>query len=101
ESLASSSDQSLSVRPSISSSRRVSIQPSSGPRPFRSYSASSAFDFNAHLVPLTSSSAPARQDATALPLERHKTLTYLNSLALLLGLQIGSGIFSTPAEVNN
>ena len=34
-------------------------------------------------------------------LERRKTLTFTNSLSLLLSLQIGSGIFSSPSQVNN
>lgn len=100
-----SSIESLSVRNSTSSNLRTSLQaPSAAPRPFRSYSISSAFDFHGHLVPLTSTdpAAPdASTDAAALPLEKHKTLTYLNSLALILGIQIGSGIFSSPSEVNN
>jgi len=33
-------------------------------------------------------------------LEKHKTLTYLNGLSLIVGLIIGSGIFSSPAQVN-
>lgn len=34
-------------------------------------------------------------------LEKQKTLTFLNGLSLLIGLQIGSGIFSSPSQVNN
>jgi amino acid transporter len=34
-------------------------------------------------------------------LEKHKTLTYLNGLSLVVGLIIGSGIFSTPSQVNS
>lgn len=33
-------------------------------------------------------------------MERHKTLTYLNGLSLIVGLIIGSGIFSSPSQVN-
>jgi len=33
-------------------------------------------------------------------LEKHKSLTYLNGLSLIVGLIIGSGIFSSPAQVN-
>jgi amino acid transporter len=33
-------------------------------------------------------------------LEKHKTLTYLNGLGLIVGLIIGSGIFSSPSQVN-
>jgi amino acid transporter len=34
-------------------------------------------------------------------LEKHKTLTYLNGLSLIVGLIIGSGIFSSPSQVNS
>lgn len=34
-------------------------------------------------------------------LERNKTLTYLNGLSLIVGLIIGSGIFSSPSQVNS
>jgi amino acid transporter len=34
-------------------------------------------------------------------LEKNKTLTYLNGLSLVVGLIIGSGIFSSPAQVNS
>ncbi|OAQ95708.1 hypothetical protein LLEC1_07752 [Akanthomyces lecanii] len=50
------SDSELSSRPSISSSRRLSL---------------------------------------------HKTLTYLNGLSLIVGLIIGSGIFSSPSQVSS
>ncbi|KAJ5099176.1 hypothetical protein N7532_006177 [Penicillium argentinense] len=33
-------------------------------------------------------------------LEKNKTLTYLNGLSLIVGLIIGSGIFSSPSQVN-
>lgn len=33
-------------------------------------------------------------------LEKHKSLTYLNGLSLIVGLIIGSGIFSSPSQVN-
>ncbi|KAG0123953.1 amino acid permease-domain-containing protein [Tuber indicum] len=107
---------STSSRSGISSSRRLSL--ASGdedvepgrPRAYRSYSVSSAFDFNTHLVPLTSSAETRYQQlgVTNAPgsnpvgtLEKQKTLTYLNGLSLLVGLQIGSGIFSSPSQVNN
>jgi solute carrier family 7 (L-type amino acid transporter), member 6 len=40
--------------------------------------------------------SPSSSFATA-----HKSLTYLNCLSLVVGLQIGSGIFSAPAVVSN
>ncbi|KAL9084725.1 MAG: hypothetical protein Q9159_005080 [Coniocarpon cinnabarinum] len=76
----------------------------------RSYSVSSAFDFAAPLFPLTSSAPgytalgdPATETGLAgdaATLERQKSLTFLNGLALVVGLIIGTGIFSSPAQVN-
>lgn len=118
-SLASSSPGGSSPRSStsshsgIASSRRLSLDSSSDaepgrPRNFRTYSVSSAFDFNAHLVPLTTSSdarythtGSGAAGAALGTLEKQKTLSYLNGLSLLIGLQIGSGIFSSPSQVNN
>ncbi|KAF1811039.1 putative amino acid transporter [Eremomyces bilateralis CBS 781.70] len=83
-------------------------------RPDRSYSASSTFDFAQNLFPLSSTAAgytalgaPAGTgfDVTGAlnggSLEKHKTLTYLNGLSLVVGLIIGSGIFSSPSQVNS
>lgn len=87
----------------------------------RSYSVSSAFDFNSALFPLSSSGAgytaigtPSTPHGFELgasngvgggagggSLEKHKSLTYLNGLSLVVGLIIGSGIFSSPASVNS
>lgn len=75
----------------------------------RSYSVSSAFDFASNLFPLSSTAAgySALGDPSSRPLdlngaslEKHKSLTYLNGLSLIVGLIIGSGIFSSPAQVN-
>lgn len=77
----------------------------------RSYSVSSAFDFTPALFPLSSTAggytaigAPATPTFDRLGavenLEKHKTLTYLNGLSLVVGLIIGSGIFSSPSQVN-
>ncbi|KAH7114159.1 amino acid permease-domain-containing protein [Dactylonectria estremocensis] len=112
----------VSSRPSISSSRRLSLEVddtlhSTDPagRLGRSYSVSSAFDFSANLFSLSSTvggggyapiGAPI---STARPngglgggsLEKHKTLTYLNGLSLIVGLIIGSGIFSSPGQVSS
>lgn len=125
-SLASSSAEephsSRSSSPSgISSSRKVSFSdddplssahPERTPRPpphNRSYSVSSAFDFASNLFPLSSTAAgySALGDPDSRPLdlngaslEKHKSLTYLNGLSLIIGLIIGSGIFSSPAQVN-
>lgn len=85
----------------------------SRPRHNRSYSVSSAFDFAPNLFPLSSTaqgytalgapSNPALDPSNALnggSLEKHKSLTYLNGLSLVVGLIIGSGIFSSPSQVN-
>ncbi|KAI9669834.1 MAG: hypothetical protein M1817_004575 [Caeruleum heppii] len=113
----------------ISSSRKLSLEeddplnPSNpanaSTRPTnhdRSYSVSSAFDFTANLFPLTSTAlggytpigAPTSSsldpssalDGGGGSLEKHKSLTYLNGLSLVVGLIIGSGIFSAPSPVN-
>ena len=82
-----------------------------GGRLNRSYSVSSAFDFAPALFPLsntgagyTAIGAPTGQPMPAGgegSLERHKTLTlWKGGLSLVVGLIIGSGIFSSPAQVN-
>jgi amino acid transporter len=115
-----------SSRSGISSSRRLSLEnedpldsanPASERRGLhgRSYSVSSAFDFTPALFPLSSTAgggytALGNPSAVSLSLERrnnlqnlekNKTLTYLNGLSLVVGLIIGSGIFSSPAQVNS
>ncbi|RMZ75827.1 hypothetical protein DV737_g5121, partial [Chaetothyriales sp. CBS 132003] len=108
----------------ISSSRRLSLEDEdpldsaypAGRRVLgaRSYSISSAFDFTPALFPLSSTAggyaALGAPSQTSLPLDRHgpsdtlekhKTLTYLNGLSLIVGLVIGSGIFSSPSQVNS
>jgi amino acid transporter len=78
----------------------------------RSYSASSAFDFASNFYPLSSTAAGyaaiggAEHSSHADPaaggsLERHKSLTFLSGLSLVVGLIIGSGVFSSPAQVNS
>ncbi|CAK7243644.1 MAG: hypothetical protein STHCBS139747_005170 [Sporothrix thermara] len=83
----------------------------------RTFSVSSGFDLAANLFPLSSTAggdgyapigAPTSTSAGggggllgAGSLERHKTLTYLNGLSLIVGLIIGSGIFSSPSLVNS
>lgn len=76
----------------------------------RSYSVSSAFDFAPALFPLSTSGAgytaigdPAVDGAGGNQgsLEKHKSLTlWKGGLSLVVGLIIGSGIFSSPAQVN-
>lgn len=121
-SLASSSlnlsHSSRSSSPSgISSSRKLSLSNDdplntpANPRPphSRSYSVSSAFDFASNLFPLSSTAAgyavlgapgSGPIDLNGASLEKRKSLTYLNGLSLIVGLIIGSGIFSSPAQVN-
>ncbi|ESZ93680.1 hypothetical protein SBOR_5920 [Sclerotinia borealis F-4128] len=121
---ARSSTDSISSRSGISSSRKLSLEeddpldernPAADGRPGRhgrTYSVSSAFDFSSNLFPLSSTAggyapigAPisTSNGQTTLgggSLEKHKTLTYLNGLSLIVGLIIGSGIFSSPSQVN-
>ncbi|KAL2152429.1 hypothetical protein VTH82DRAFT_5613 [Thermothelomyces myriococcoides] len=152
-----STEGDVSSRPSISSSRRASLErddPLDADNPAgayghddqdsngathgrgrqanhpRSYSVSSTFDFAANLFPLSSTAggyAPlgpsgpsgagtyyagtlggsrglggaAVAGGAGGSLEKHKTLTYLNGLSLVVGLIIGSGIFSSPSQVNS
>lgn len=97
----------------VPSSRRLSFSDPNDISPSgraRGYSVSSAFDFNSALFPLSSSGAgytsigaPTTQDYEfgTQSLEKHKSLTFLNGLSLVIGLVIGSGIFSSPASVNS
>jgi Amino acid permease len=114
-----------SSRSGISSSRKLSLEAddplaeqdglgSYRTRGNRSYSVSSAFDFGSNLFPLSQTTAGGyaplgAPSVTSLErytglrdgsLEKHKTLTYLNGLSLIVGLIIGSGIFSSPSQVN-
>lgn len=106
----------------ISSSRKLSLEdedPLAEPqgddylesgrhRSLRSYSVSSAFDFGGNLFPLSQTQAgyaplgtpTALNQPGDASLERNKTLTYLNGMSLIVGLIIGSGIFSSPSQVN-
>jgi amino acid transporter len=45
------------------------------------------------------SSAPGERPGDSGPLRPPRSLTFLNGLALVVGLQIGSGIFSAPSVV--
>lgn len=106
----------------VPSSRKLSLEnedpldPSNNARPRqnRAFSVGSAFDFSSNLFPLSQTAsngyarigeaiAPSHESgATGLgsgSLEKHKTLTYLNGLSLIIGLIIGSGIFSSPGQV--
>jgi hypothetical protein len=120
------STSTTSSRSGISSSRKLSLEEddplddrnrAAGGRPSghdRTYSVTSAFDFASNLYPLSSSSGNGYAPLGATPitpsngltglgagsLEKHKTLTYLNGLSLIVGLIIGSGIFSSPSQVN-
>ena len=115
----------ISSRPSISSSRRLSlaeedpldeVNTAREAMRNRTYSVNSTFDFAANLFPLSSTAetggyAPIGAPTTAggqgsrlgggSSLEKHKTLTYLNGLSLIVGLIIGSGIFSSPSQVSS
>ncbi|KAI9149383.1 Y+L amino acid transporter [Paramyrothecium foliicola] len=115
----------VSSRQSISSSRRLSLieeDPLDSGNAAgraglhgRSYSVSSAFDFAANLYPLSSTTGAGGYAPIGAPtsatgprgglggqaLEKQKTLTYLNGLSLIVGLIIGSGIFSSPSQVSS
>ncbi|CCF32657.1 amino acid permease [Colletotrichum higginsianum] len=82
-----------SSRPSISSSRKLSFD---------------AEDPLDAANPAASAGRPNRHDRSYSngglgggSLEKHKTLTYLNGLSLIVGLIIGSGIFSSPSQVSS
>lgn len=105
------------------SSRRLSLDqedplddahPANLGRNNRSYSVSSAFDYTPALFPLSSTaggytalgapstvSLPLQRGGAHETLERQKTLTYLNGLSLVISIIIGSGIFSSPSQVNS
>ncbi|KAI7642052.1 amino acid transporter, partial [Hortaea werneckii] len=56
----------------------------------------------AHYTPLGAPGATADGPADhSSSLEKNKSLTYLNGLSLVIGLIIGSGIFSSPASVTS
>ncbi|KAK8191091.1 amino acid permease-domain-containing protein [Phyllosticta capitalensis] len=118
-----SSDQdsrrdSESSSPGPPSSRRLSLEdedPLSDQNPARarSFSAGSTFDFSANLFPLSTTAAgytalgaptAAHFEPTSTlnggSLEKLKSLTFLNGVSLVVGLIIGSGIFSSPSQVN-
>ncbi|KAG9232112.1 amino acid transporter-like protein [Amylocarpus encephaloides] len=119
------SSSSTSSRSGIASSRKLSLEdddpldnrnPAANARGnhARSFSISSVFDFSSNLFPLSSSTgngyapigAPISSTNTqttigGASLEKNKTLTYLNGLSLIVGLIIGSGIFSSPSQVNS
>jgi hypothetical protein len=57
-----------------------------------------SFSYNDMLFPLTTSAEDPSDHAH---LEKLKTVTYWSGLSLVVGLQIGSGIFSSPALVNS
>ncbi|KAG5913655.1 hypothetical protein E4U42_000953 [Claviceps africana] len=117
-------DSEVSSRQSISSSRRLSLveeeedplnENNPASRLGRSYSVSSTFDFAANLYPLSSTTGAGGYTPIGAPtsgarsggalgagsLEKHKTLTYLNGLSLVIGLIIGSGIFSSPSQISS
>ena len=117
-------DSESSSRSGITSSRKLSLEnedpldsanPASRMPHGRSYSVSSAFDFTPALFPLSSTSGGytalgvpttpgiehSRRILDGGNLEKHKTLTCLNGLSLVVGLIIGSGIFASPGQVNS
>src|SRR5579859_6412557 len=71
--------------------------PTSSPRSSLSRLSIGSFSYNDMLFPLTTSAEDPSGHAR---LEKIKTVTYWSGLSLVVGLQIGSGIFSSPALVN-
>lgn len=87
------------LSPSPTSARRPSVRQRS------STLGSLSFSFSSHILPLpasqeigpsSSSSYPGAGEAGASP---ERALTLINGCALVIGMQIGSGIFSTPGVI--
>ena len=72
--------------------------PIPSPRSSLSRLSTTSFSYNDMLFPLTTSTEDPSAHAR---LEKLKTVTYWSGLSLVVGLQIGSGIFSSPALVNH
>jgi hypothetical protein len=73
------------------------ISPIPSPRSSLSRLSITSFSYTDMLFPLTASAEDPSGNAR---LEKMKTVTYWSGLSLVVGLQIGSGIFSSPALVN-
>ncbi|KAL9578758.1 MAG: hypothetical protein Q9212_005518, partial [Teloschistes hypoglaucus] len=107
--ISSSRKISLSAEDPLSPSNPASTNPLRPQTHNRSFSVSSAFDFASNLFPLSTTAAgyTSLGSARDIPLEladggnleKHKSITYLNGLSLIVGLIIGSGIFSSPAQI--
>lgn len=85
----------------ISDHERGPTDPDDLPPP-SAFSTGSIFEFGTTLYPL-SRTAPldSYEVAQRNRLEKDKTLTYFNGLSLVIGIIIGSGIFSAPSQVNS
>jgi hypothetical protein len=95
-SLASSSPSNRSKDPNASDNEDEGYATPS-PRSSLSRLSMTSFSYNDMLFPLTTSAEDPSGHAR---LEKMKTVTYWSGLSLVVGLQIGSGIFSSPALVN-
>jgi len=95
-SLASSSTSNRSKDPNASDNEDEDYATPS-PRSSLSRLSTASFSYNDLLFPLTTSAEDPSGHAR---LEKMKTVTYWSGLSLVVGLQIGSGIFSSPALVN-
>ena len=73
------------------------ISPIPSPRSSLSRFSTTSFSYNDMLFPLAASTEDPSNNAR---LEKLKTVTFWSGLSLVVGLQIGSGIFSSPALVN-
>ncbi|KAI4196376.1 MAG: hypothetical protein LQ346_003235 [Caloplaca aetnensis] len=107
--ISSSRKLSLSAEDPLSASNPAGTTPQRPLAHSRSFSVSSAFDFASNLFPLSTTTAgytslgsthnAALELDGGASLEKHKSITYLNGLSLIIGLIIGSGIFSSPAQI--
>lgn len=92
---------SLASSPSNHSKKSIhsddDVSPIPSPRSSLSRLSTTSFSYNDMLFPLTASTEDPSRHAR---LEKMKTVTYWSGLSLVVGLQIGSGIFSSPALVN-
>ncbi|KAK9454740.1 amino acid permease-domain-containing protein [Dipodascopsis uninucleata] len=78
-------DEDLGQNLSFDSSRRPSVS-------------ASLFEYGNQLYPLAASTETRNREGR--PLEKQKHLGLFSGLALVIGVQIGSGIFSSPSEVD-
>jgi hypothetical protein len=98
-----SSDESGSTRTvssrGLSSLELPENEDDEGPRRGRRYDR--AFSISSLGENMFSLAATIENFGEHVPLEKQKRLSYLHGLGLVVGLQIGSGIFASPNQVNS